>query len=123
MPLPDRPDALMLLHNPRCSKSRATLGLLEDRGVEVQVRLYLDDPLTQAELADLETRLGRSALEFARKGQAEFAGAGLDDSSTSEDVRQAMAAHPILIERPILIRGDRAAIGRPPEDVLALLDD
>jgi arsenate reductase len=121
--LPTSQDEILLLHNPKCSKSRATLGLLEERGVAVQVRLYLVDPLSEAELVDLGQRLGKSLLEFTRTGQAEFSGAGLDASTSEDVIRAAMAATPILMERPILIRGGRAVIGRPPEDVLQLLDD
>jgi arsenate reductase len=121
--LPSSNEEILLLHNPKCSKSRATLGLLEERGVAFQTRLYLENPLGQEELADLGERLGKPALEFTRSKQAEFANAALDVSSSEAEIFAAMAAEPILMERPILIRGDRAAIGRPPEDVLLLLND
>jgi arsenate reductase len=121
--LPTSNDEILLLHNPNCSKSRATLGLLEERGVVFQTRLYLDNPLGKEELAELGQRLGKSALGFTRNKQAEFADAALDSSSSEDEVFAAMAAAPILMERPILIRGSRATIGRPPEDVLLLLDD
>jgi arsenate reductase len=121
--LPTSNEEILLLHNPKCSKSRATLGLLEERGVAFQTRLYLENPLGQEELADLGQRLGKPALEFTRSKQAEFAHASLDASSPEAEIFAAMAAEPILMERPILIRGKRAAIGRPPEDVLLLLDD
>ena len=123
MALPTSNDEILLLHNPKCSKSRATLGLLEERGVAFQTRLYLENPLGQEELADLGQRLGKPALEFTRSKQGEFANAALDASSSEAEIFVAMAVEPILMERPILIRGDRAAIGRPPEDVLVLLDD
>ena len=122
MALPSSKDDILLLHNPSCSKSRATLGLLEERGVAFQTRLYLEDPLGREELEDLGERLGLSALEFTRRKQTEFADAGLDASSSGDEILAAMAATPILLERPILIRGRRAAIGRPPEVVLQLLD-
>ena len=122
MPLPTSPDQILLLHNPNCSKSRATLGLLEERALTFEIRLYLEDPLGSDELADLAERLGKSPLEFVRKGQAEFADAGLETSSSGEEVLEAMAATPILMERPILVRGNRAVVGRPPEDVFRLLD-
>ena len=121
--LPRSNDEILLLHNPKCSKSRATLALLEERGVAFETRLYLEDPLGQDELADLGQRLGKSALEFTRTGQTEFKDASLDTSSSADEILTAMAASPVLLERPILIRGTRAAIGRPPEDVLQLLDD
>lgn len=123
MALPTSNDEILLLHNPNCSKSRATLGLLEERRVAFQTRLYLENPLGQEELADLGQRLGKPAVEFTRSKQVEFANASLHASSSEAEIFAAMAAEPILMERPILIRGKRAAIGRPPEDVLLLLDD
>ncbi|HEB90367.1 MAG TPA: arsenate reductase (glutaredoxin) [Deltaproteobacteria bacterium] len=122
MALPTSKDDLLLLHNPKCSKSRATRDLLEERGVDFRIRLYLEDPLDRGELAELAARLGKPAIGFTRTGQAEFAEAGLDPSSPDDAVLAAMAGAPILMERPILVRGDRAAIGRPPENVLQLLD-
>lgn len=122
MSLPESEEELLLLHNPRCSKSRATLALLEERGVDVAVRLYLEDPLSRDEIVELGRRLGKPVAAFTRQKQAEFAEAGLDAESTDEAIAAAMASHPILLERPILVRGGRAAIGRPPEDVLALID-
>jgi arsenate reductase len=110
------------LHNPRCSKSRATLALLEERGVSFETRLYLEDPLDTQELGELGQRLGRPILEWTRKKEGAFGAAGLSKDSGDAEVREAMQAAPILMERPIVIRGDRAAIGRPPEDVLTLLD-
>ena len=123
MALPATQDEILLLHNPNCSKSRATLALLEERDVAFQTRLYLDDPLGREELADLGERLGKSPLEFTRSKQSEYAEAGLDASSSGDEILVAMAAAPILMERPILVRGNRAAIGRPPENVLQLLGD
>ena len=123
MALPSSQDKILLLHNPNCSKSRATFDLLEARGVSFETRLYLDVPLAQDELVDLAGRLGRPAREWTRTNQAEFADSGLDDSSSADAIFAVMATTPILMERPILVRGARAAIGRPPENVLALLDD
>lgn len=117
-----KPDArLVLLHNPRCSKSRAARALLVERGVDFEERLYLEEPLSREELAALRARLGRPAREWARQGEAAWREAGLDAASDEASVLEAMAVHPILIERPIAIRGDRAVVGRPPENVLALL--
>jgi arsenate reductase len=115
-------DTPILLHNPRCSKSRRALALLEERGVVFQERRYLDEPLSRAELEELGRRLGRSPGEWVRRNEAAFADAGLDATSPDEAILDAIAAHPILLERPILVHGDRAVVGRPPEDVLALLD-
>ncbi len=121
MALPDG-DELVLLHNPRCSKSRAAKALLEERGIRVAERLYLEHPLTRDELAALRERIGRPAAEWVRKGEAAFAEAGLGAGASDAAILDAMAAHPILIERPILVRGARAVLGRPPESVLALLE-
>jgi len=121
--LPTSREDILLLHNPKCSKSRQTLALLEERGVEFATRLYLEEPLAVEELSDLATRLGRSPIEFTRTKQAEFAAAGLTTQSGADEIFRAMVDSPILMERPVVIRGDRAAVGRPPEDVLVLLDD
>jgi arsenate reductase len=118
MALPAGDDELVLLHNPRCSKSRAARALLEERGVAFVERRYLEEPLSPAELADLAARLGRSPRDWARRGEAEWT---LGDDASDARVLAAMAAHPILIERPILVRGSRAVVGRPPERVLELL--
>lgn len=108
-------------HNPRCSKSRQTLARLRDAGVEPQVRLYLADPPDGAEIAAARDALGRPLIEMLRKGEAAFRAAGLSATSPEPVLLAAMAAHPILIERPIVFRGDRAVIGRPPEAVDALI--
>lgn len=120
MPLPDD-DSLVLLHNPRCSKSRATLALLEERGATFATRLYLEDPLSREELSDLAGRLGRPASDFVRSKDAAFGEAGLGPGAAADAILDAIARQPALLERPILVRGRRAAIGRPPEDVLELL--
>lgn len=122
MSLPSSEDEVLLLHNPKCSKSRATLALLEERGIAFETRLYLEEPLAVDELAELGRRLGRPAIEFTRTKQAEFGEAGLAKDSAAEAILSAIAAAPILMERPVVVRGARAAIGRPPEDVLALFD-
>ncbi len=120
MALPDD-DRLLLLHNPRCSKSRATRELLEQKGLDFGERLYLEEPLSRAELQDLAKRLGRPAKEWVRRKEEAFGTAGLHPDAGEEEIVEAIAAHPILMERPILVRGARAAIGRPPEAVLELL--
>lgn len=114
-------DLLTLLHNPRCSKSRAARALLEQRGVAFSDRLYLEQPLTRAELEALRRKLGRPAREWARRGEAEWAEAGLGADPSDDAILDAMARHPILIERPILVAGERAVLGRPPEALLVLL--
>jgi arsenate reductase len=114
--------AITIFHNPRCSKSRATLALLQERGLEPDIRLYLEDPPDAAELRAILDRLGMSARELLRKGEAEYREQGLADQTLGEqELIGAMAATPRLIERPIVIAGKRAAIGRPPESVLDIL--
>ena len=122
MALPESDEQILLLHNPRCSKSRATLALLEEREAEFEVREYLNEPLTREELSSLGERLGRPLREWIRHKEAAFGEAGLSGESSDEALLDAVSGQPILMERPILVRGQRAAIGRPPEDVLALLD-
>ena len=111
-----------IYHNPRCSKSRNTLALLQDNGVDPQVVLYLETPPDRAALQRLLEQLGLRASELVRRGEDEYKSSGLSLESSDEDVLDAMAAHPRLIERPIVVRGDRAVLGRPPENVLDLLD-
>lgn len=113
---------ITIFHNPRCSKSRATLALLEERGVTPQIRLYLEEPPDAAELRSILRKLGIPARSLLRTGEAEYREQGLDDDSLSEDrLIEAMAATPRLIERPIVVAGRRAALGRPPEAVLEIL--
>lgn len=114
-------DSLVLLHNPRCSKCRAAKALLEEKGAVFSERLYLEEPLDPGELRDLEGRLGRPVTEWVRRKEAAFGEAGLGADASADAILDAMAEHPILMERPILVRGARAAIGRPPEDILGLL--
>lgn len=121
MALPKPGDPPMLLHNPRCSKSRSALALLEDKGVQVTVRRYLDEPLSRAELAELGRRLGRPAREWIRRGEAAFADSGLSGEDEDAPLFDLMAREPIVMERPILVDGDRAVVGRPPERILELL--
>jgi arsenate reductase (glutaredoxin) len=119
--LPERDDEILLLHNPRCSKSQAARALLEARGVSFSERRYLDEPLSRAELEELVRRLGRPARELVRRGEEAFRTLGLGEGSDEAALLDAMAAEPILLERPIVVRGRRAVLGRPPEAVLALL--
>ncbi len=114
---------ITIYHNPRCSKSRQTLALLEDSGATVEIVLYLDSPPTDAGLVSLLGKLGMTARELMRKGEDVYREKSLSDESLAEaQLIAAMVAHPILIERPIVVAGDRAMIGRPPEGVLELLD-
>ncbi len=111
-----------IYHNPRCSKSRATLTLLQERGIEPDITLYLENPPSEKELRTLLRQLGISARELLRKGEAEYRDLGLADPDLSEaKLVSAMASNPRLIERPIVVANGKAAIGRPPESVLDIL--
>ena len=111
-----------IFHNPRCSKSRATLALLEERGIEPVVVRYLDDPPDTDTLRSLLGMLGLDARALMRKREAEYADNGLDDESLDEDALvQALHDFPKLIERPIVVTHGKARIGRPPESVLEIL--
>lgn len=110
-------------HNPRCSKSRATLALLTDRGIEPVVRRYLDDPPTRAELVEVLAALGTDdPRTITRTGDALFGELGLRGAD-ADTLLDALVANPSLVERPIVLTGGRAALGRPPEQVLTLLSD
>jgi arsenate reductase len=111
-----------IYHNPRCGKSRQTLQLLKDQGIEPEVIEYLKTPPSAQELDDILQKLGMEPRELMRKKEAEYKANGLDDAALDRQALiQAMVSHPILIERPIVIAGGKAALGRPPEDVLAIL--
>jgi len=113
---------LTLYHNPRCSKSRGALELLEARGLTPTVVRSLAPPLDASHLRDLLAKLKLSARQLLRTGEDEFKALNLADASLSEaQLIDAMAAHPKLIERPILVVGNKAVIGRPPEKVLEIL--
>lgn len=111
-----------ILHNPRCSKSRATLALLKENGVEPEVVEYLIDPPAQDEISDILSKLGLHPRELMRKGEAEYKENNLsDDSLSNEQLLQALTDFPKLIERPIVLANGQARIGRPPESVLEIL--
>ncbi len=111
-----------IYHNPRCSKSRQTLALLEARGIEPKVVDYLKDPPSAAELKAILKKLGMRPRDLIRRGEARYSELGLADRALSDDELIAlMVANPILIERPIVVSGKKAAIGRPPENVLEIL--
>lgn len=113
---------LTLYHNPRCSKSRAALELLEQRGLAPTVVRYLETPLDAAQLRSLLGKLGIGARQLLRTGEDEYKELGLVDTSLSEEqLIAAIAQHPKLMERPVLEAGDKAIIGRPPENVLEIL--
>jgi arsenate reductase len=108
--------------NPRCSKCRQTRDLLGEHGIDPTLVHYLDDAPTRAELERVLTMLGTDDPRvIIRTGESRYGELGLEKASRDE-LLDAMAANPILIERPIVLRGDRAVVGRPPENVLGLLD-
>ena len=113
---------LTIYHNPRCSKSRQTLALLEERGIEPDIVLYLDNPPDADTLDALLDRLGLEPRELMRRKEAPYKELGLADESLDRAALiRAMVDNPILIERPIVVKGDRAVLGRPPENVLELI--
>lgn len=114
------PDQTIIWHNPRCRKSRQTLELLQERDVQPAVRLYLKNAPSVDEIIAVRNALGVTADAMIRKGEKLFKELELANKDEA-DLIAAMAAHPILIERPILIKDGKAAIGRPPEAVLKIL--
>lgn len=110
-----------ILHNPRCRKSRETLELVREKHPNVVVREYLKNPLSVSELGHLVKMLGISAEELVRKKEATFITLFKGKTLTESDYLQMMAEHPILMERPVVINDKKAAIGRPPEQVLSIL--
>ena len=115
-------DNIKIFHNPRCSKSRQTLELLQSSQVEPEIIEYLKTPPTAEELKQILAMLGLEPRQLMRTKEAEYKENDLDDESLSRDqLIDAMVAHPKLIERPIVIKNGKAAIGRPPEKVLEIL--
>ncbi|OMH25983.1 arsenate reductase (glutaredoxin) [Motiliproteus sp. MSK22-1] len=113
---------ITLYHNPRCSKSRETLKLLEENNVQPTIRLYLETPPNREEIHEVLKKLGIGARELIRKTEQEYKDNNLKDTNLSEDqLIDALIEYPKLIQRPIAIKGERAVIGRPPESVLDLL--
>ena len=111
-----------IYHNPRCSKSRQTLKLLQDKGIEPRIVEYLRTPPDKETLRHLVTMLGISPRELLRRKEAPYKELGLADPQKSdEEIIAAMVEHPVLIERPIVVKDERAALGRPPEQVLEIL--
>lgn len=107
---------ITLYHNPQCSKSRATLALLQEKGVDVTIIEYLKTPLTVAELENVAQKLGLEPRQFMRHGEAEY-----KENLTNQALLEAIVKYPRLLERPIAVSQTKAVIGRPPENVLTLL--
>ena len=113
---------ITIYHNPRCSKSRQTLALLEENGFETSVIEYLKTPPSEKELSDILNKLGIPPRDLMRQKETEYKDNNLDNESLSDkDLIAAMVKHPKLIERPIVVTDQKAAIGRPPESVLSIL--
>lgn len=111
-----------IYHNPRCSKSRATLELLKSKGIEPTVIEYLKTPPSASELEDILAKLNMEPRDLMRKGEAVYKEAGLDNRALDRKALiAAMVENPILIERPVVLANEKAAIGRPPENVLKIL--
>ena len=113
--------AYLLLHNPQCSTSRKAKAMLEARGIAFEVREYLRQPLSLDELRILKSRLGRPPAAWIRWKEPDVDAAGITTDDPSMKLLRAIASHPRLLERPILIRGDRAVVGRPSLEQLEIL--
>jgi arsenate reductase len=114
-------ERVVIYHNPRCSKSRQTLKLLEDRGITPEVVLYLETPPSQKQVLDLIRKLGIEPHAVLRPSEPAYKELGLGPDSTPAEIARAVSEQPILLERPIVVIGEQARFGRPPESVLSLL--
>ena len=108
-------------HNPRCSKSRSALAILEENGVTPTEVRYLETTPSKSDIVTVLAAIAMEAQDIVRKGEAVYKTLNLSAQSTNEEILNALVENPILIERPIIISGDRAVIGRPPENVKSLL--
>jgi arsenate reductase len=123
MPSPNDMSSITIWHNPRCSKSCQTLQLIRGRGVEPTIVEYLKTPPSTAELSDALDQLGLEPRELMRKMEAPYKELSLGDEGLGRaELIAAMVENPVLIERPVVFRGKRAVLGRPPENVLELID-
>jgi arsenate reductase len=114
--------SVTIYHNPRCGKSRQTLQLLQAQGIEPEIIEYLKNPPSAEELEDILQKLGMEPRELMRKKEPDYKTNSLNDASLDRQALiKAMATHPILIERPIVLSNGKAALGRPPESVLEIL--
>ena len=112
---------MKIYHNPRCSKSRQTLALIQEKGVEPEVVLYLENIPTANELKDLLSKLAISPMQLIRKGEKDWKENYKGKELSDEQIIEAMIAHPKLIERPIVVKDNKAILGRPPENALELI--
>ena len=115
-------DTIQIYHNPRCSKSRQTLALIEEKNLQPEIVLYLENTPDASEIKEILGKLGITARELLRKGEQAYKDNHLSDKELSDDALiEAMTKFPKLIERPIVIKGNKAVLGRPPENVLELI--
>jgi len=114
-------ETIRIYYNPRCSKCRETAALVSERGYATELVEYLVTPPGKEELRSLLAKLGMKPLQLVRTGEAVFKQNYAGRTLSDEEWLDALAAHPLLIERPIVVRGDRAVVARPPEQVLGLL--
>lgn len=112
---------VIIYHNPKCSKSRETLQLLREHGVEPKIIKYLDDPPTPKRVLELIEMLGVAPAQILRAKEKEYKALGLSAQSSKSEVARAISEHPVLLERPIVVRAGKARLGRPPECVLEIL--
>jgi arsenate reductase len=113
---------ITIYHNPRCSKSRQTLAILEEHNIQPEIVLYLEDTPSKQKLQELLKQLGKKPRDILRKSEDAYKEMGLSDTSLSDDdLLNAMLSEPKLIERPIVVSGSKAVLGRPPENVLELI--
>lgn len=110
-----------IYYNPKCSKCRSTLELLKEKGKQVEVVEYLQDVPSKSVLQDLIGKLGISASQLLRKHESSYEESGLNEGSSEDEILDVMMKYPILIERPIVVHNGKAIIGRPPENILAIL--
>ncbi len=116
--------SITIYHNPHCSKSRAALALLEENDVSPEIIYYLDNPPSLEQLKELLSKLDKNIRDVLRRGESEFEEFNLGDPDLNDEIIfDIVNRHPRLIERPIVVKGDQALIGRPPENVLQLLED
>lgn len=115
-------EKLIIYHNPRCSKSRETLKILQDNNRQAEVIEYLHEPPNKQDLAKIIKMLGISPRQLLRTTEPEYKDAGLDDESISDEhITAAICRNPVLLQRPIVIQGNKAIIGRPPSKVLEII--
>ncbi|MCB1202214.1 MAG: arsenate reductase (glutaredoxin) [Leptospiraceae bacterium] len=113
---------VVIYYNPRCRKSREALQIIKDRGIEPEIRYYLEEPPTQAELSEILRKMGKKPRDIFRKSEPLYKDLGLKNKDLSDDdLLDYLIQYPILIERPIVVKGQRAVLGRPPEDIKKII--